>query len=214
MKTVLAFGDSNTFGEATIARPNSRYSFEERWPGVMQAALGGAWRVIEEGLPGRTTVHDDPIEGAHMNGKAYLLPCLRSHRPLDVVAIMLGSNDLKARFALPAADIAAGAAELIKVAKLAEAGPNGSVPKILLIAPPPMLNHCGEAVHIERMFVGGYEKSLQLGALYAEVAATHGVAFLDAGTVIRSSAFDGLHFDPDAHDALGKAAASVVSSLG
>jgi len=213
MKTVLAFGDSNTFGEATVSRPDSRYAFDERWPGIMQATLGTAWRVIEEGLPGRTTVHDDPIEGAYMNGKAYLLPCLRSHRPLDVVVIMLGSNDLKARFALPAADIAAGAGELIKLVKLAEAGRDGGVPKILLIAPPPMLNHCGEAVHIERMFVGGYEKSLQLGALYAAVAAIHGVAFLDAGAIIKSSAYDGLHFDPDAHDALGRAAAATVATL-
>ena len=102
MKTVLAYGDSNTWGAATVARPDDRYAYEERWPGVMAATLGGGWRVIEEGLPGRTTVHDDPVEGAYMNGKTYLMPCLRSHRPLDVVAIMLGSNDLKARFAVPA----------------------------------------------------------------------------------------------------------------
>ncbi len=214
MKTVLAYGDSNTFGEATVPRPDNRYGPAERWPGVMQQALGAGWRVIEEGLPGRTTVHDDPVEGAHMNGKAYLLPALRSHRPLDVVAIMLGSNDLKARFALPASDIAAGVGELVKVVRQAEAGPGGAVPKILIIAPPPMLSDCGDAVHIARMFVGGYEKSLALGALYAEIAVTHGVAFLDAGTLIRSSAFDGLHLDPEAHAALGKAAAEAVSLLG
>ncbi len=213
MKTVLAFGDSNTFGSATVPRLDDRYGADERWPGVMQQELGADWRVIEEGLPGRTTVHDDPIEGAYMNGKTYLMPALRSHRPLDVVAIMLGSNDLKARFALPPADIAAGVGELVKVVKQAEAGRDGGVPKILVICPPPMLSHCGEAVHIERMFVGGYEKSLQLGALYAAVAATHGAAFLDAGTVITSSEADGLHFDPDAHAALGKAVAAAVARL-
>ena len=213
MKTVLAYGDSNTFGSATVPRPDGRYGADERWPGVMQQALGAAWRVIEEGLPGRTTVHDDPIEGIHMNGKAYLLPALRSHRPLDVVAIMLGSNDLKARFALPPADIAAGVGELLKVAKQAEAGRDGGVPKLLVIAPPPMLSHCGAAIDIERMFVGGYEKSLQLAALYQAVAKLHGAAFLDAGTVITSSAHDGLHFDPDAHEALGRAVAAAVAAL-
>ncbi len=73
MKTVLAYGDSNTWGAATVARPDDRYAYEERWPGVMAATLGGGWRVIEEGLPGRTTVHDDPVEGAYMNGKTYLM---------------------------------------------------------------------------------------------------------------------------------------------
>ncbi|MCX5479441.1 SGNH/GDSL hydrolase family protein [Kaistia geumhonensis] len=213
MKTVLAYGDSNTWGAATVARPDDRYAWEERWPGVMAAALGEGWRVIEEGLPGRTTVHDDPVEGAYMNGKTYLMPCLRSHRPLDVVAIMLGSNDLKARFAVPGSDIAAGAGELVKVVKQAEAGRNGDVPKILLIAPAPMLNHTGERPDIGRMFVGGYEKSLELAPLYRAVAEAHGVAFLDAGTVMRSSAYDGLHLDPDAHQALGKAVAVAVAGI-
>ena len=184
MKTVLAYGDSNTWGAATVARPDDRYAYEERWPGVMAATLGGGWRVIEEGLPGRTTVHDDPVEGAYMNGKTYLMPCLRSHRPLDVVAIMLGSNDLKARFAVPASDIAAGAGELVRVVKQAEAGRDGGVPKILLIAPAPMLNHTGERPDIGRMFVGGYEKSLELAPLYRAVAEAHGVAFLDAQAAV------------------------------
>jgi lysophospholipase L1-like esterase len=213
MKTVLAYGDSNTWGAATVARPDNRYSYEERWPGVAQAELGSGWRVIEEGLPGRTTVLSDPIEGAHMNGKDYLLPCLRSHRPLDVVVILLGSNDLKARFGLPAQDIATGAGELIKVVKRAEAGVNAGVPAILLVAPPPMLSHTGERPDIGIMFGGGYEKSLLLGSLYAAVAQEHGVAFLDAGAHIRSSAYDGLHFDPDAQVTLGKAIARTVSTL-
>lgn len=213
MRTVLAYGDSNTWGAATVARPDGRYGHDERWPGVMQSVLGGGWRVIEEGLPGRTTVHADPVEGAHMNGRDYLLPCLRSHRPLDVVAIMLGSNDLKARFAVPATDIAAGAGELVKLARQAEAGRDSGVPKILLIAPPPMLSHTGERPDFARMFAGGYEKSLEFGRLYADVAALHGTAFLDAGTIIRSSAHDGLHLDPEAHLALGRAVAAAVSAL-
>lgn len=213
MKTVLAYGDSNTWGAATVPRPDGRYGPDERWPGVMQAALGSQWHVIEEGLPGRTTVHSDPIEGAHMNGRDYLMPCLRSHRPLDVVAIMLGTNDLKARFGVPAQDIAAGVANLVKVVRQAEAGRDNGIPKILVIAPPPMLDHTGERPDFSVMLAGGYEKSLLFGTVYAAMAKENGVAFLDAGALIRSSAFDGLHLDPDAQITLGRAVADVVRGL-
>ena len=102
MKTVLAYGDSNTWGAATVPRPDERYAREERWTGVAQAELGSGWHVIEEGLPGRSTVHSDPVEGEYMNGKTYLLPCLRSHRNLDFVVIILVKKDLKAIFHVPA----------------------------------------------------------------------------------------------------------------
>ncbi len=98
MKSILCYGDSNTWGTATQPRPDGRYAPHERWPGVLRLALGDEWLVIEEGLGGRTTVNDDPVEGAERNGRMYLLPCLGSHKPLDVVDIMLGTNDLMARF--------------------------------------------------------------------------------------------------------------------
>ena len=89
MKTVLCYGDSNTWGAATVARPDGRYAPHERWPGVLSSRLGSGWLVIEEGLPGRTTVSDDPVEGLDRNGRTYLTPCLLSHRPLDLVVVML-----------------------------------------------------------------------------------------------------------------------------
>jgi len=75
-----------------------RFDREERWTGVLAQTLGAGWKIVEEGLPARTTVHDDPIEGRHKNGLSYLRPCLESHLPVDVVVLMLGPNDLKARF--------------------------------------------------------------------------------------------------------------------
>ncbi|MCX5519437.1 SGNH/GDSL hydrolase family protein [Kaistia defluvii] len=213
MKNVLAYGDSNTWGAATVPRPDERYAREERWTGVAQAELGPDWHVIEEGLPGRSTVHSDPVEGEYMNGKTYLLPCLRSHRPLDVVVIMLGTNDLKARFHVPAEDIAKGIGELIKVIKQAEAGNDAGVPKILVVAPPPMLDHTGQKPEYTPMLEGGYAKSLKFATLYAAIAKEHGVAFLDAGQHIRSSAFDGIHLDPADQAALGKAIAAAVRTL-
>ncbi len=104
MKTVLCYGDSNTWG--SDPETGERFAPDVRWPGVLRRSLGEGYWVIEEGLGGRTTVRDDPIEGAHKNGRAYLRACLESHKPIDLMTIMLGTNDLKARFAASASDIA------------------------------------------------------------------------------------------------------------
>ncbi len=93
MKTVLCYGDSNTWG--SDPETGERFAPEVRWPGVMARELGDGFHVIEEGLPGRTTLREDPIEGSYKDGRAYLTPCLESHRPIDLVTIMLGTNDLR-----------------------------------------------------------------------------------------------------------------------
>jgi lysophospholipase L1-like esterase len=207
-RSVLCYGDSNTWGYAPAGRPDGRYGPEERWPGVMRTALGGGWLVIEEGLNGRTTVRDDPVEGAHKNGRTYLVPCLETHKPLDAVVIMLGTNDLKARFAISAWEIAQGAGVLVSVVQAAAVGRNGGRPEILLVSPPPTLaafpNHA-------EMFAGAHEKSKGLAREYKAVADKLGVRFFDAGSVIRSSALDGFHLDPESHAALGKAIAAEIA---
>mgnify|MGYP001272416558 CR=1 FL=1 len=113
MRTILCYGDSNTHGQIPGGTPLDRYTLLQRWPGVLARELGKGWHIIEEGLSGRTTVHDDPIEGALKNGRTYLRPCLMSHAPLDLVIIMLGTNDLKARFSQPASEVAMGIGCLI-----------------------------------------------------------------------------------------------------
>lgn len=207
-RSVLCYGDSNTWGAATVARPDDRYGPEERWPGILRAALGAEWLVIEEGLNGRTTVSDDPVEGIEKNGRTYLYPCLMSHRPLDVVVIMLGTNDLKARFNKSPWEIAQGAGVLVDLVKAAGAGRSGGVPRILLVAPAPTREQI--PLHTE-MFAGAQAKSKHLGRFYQTVAVERGVDFLDAGAVIESSLHDGFHLDPEAHAALGKAVAAVVA---
>jgi len=214
VKTILCFGDSNTWGSATRPGDDQRYAPDERWPGILQSRLGTGWSVIAEGLPGRTTVHPDPIEGLWMSGAAYLMPCLRSHRPLDAVAIMLGTNDLKHRFAVPAYDIAAGVGVLLTIGKESASGLESSAPKILVICPPPILKEFGERPEFVEMFAGGHEKSLRLAPAYEAVALEHGAAFLNAGDLIRSSAFDGIHLDKDAQSTLGRAVAEKITALG
>src|SRR3990172_7397939 len=113
MKAILCYGDSNTWGYDPTTQ--DRFPRQVRWTGVLAQELGPEYYVIEEGLSGRTTVWDDPVEGLHKNGRTYLLPCLESHQPIDLILLMLGTNDLKMRFSVPAADIAASVGVLVDV---------------------------------------------------------------------------------------------------
>jgi lysophospholipase L1-like esterase len=209
-RTVLCYGDSNTFGHATVPRPDARYGPDERWPGVLRNALGAGWLVIEEGLGGRTTVSDDPVEGVERNGRTYLYPCLMSHKPLDVVIIMLGTNDLKHRFGKSAWDIAEGVANLVTLTRGAAAGRNGGAPEIIVVSPVPMLRR---VPGFEDMFEGAYPKSQEMAKRYKAVAERLGVRFFEAGKVAKSSKVDGFHLGPEAHEALGKAIAAELKKL-
>jgi lysophospholipase L1-like esterase len=190
-----------------------RFSKAERWPGVLQRELGEEYEVIEEGNGGRTTVWDDPIEGPK-NGKTYLGPCLDSHQPLDLVIIMLGTNDLKARFSVPASDIAKGAGVLVDIAqRRVFYNPEWSPPQVLLLAPPPVLDDDELPEFFEEMFEGAAEKSRKFGKYYQEVAEQFGCEFLDTSEVIVSSPVDGVHFDAEEHEKLGKAVAEKVREI-
>jgi lysophospholipase L1-like esterase len=208
--TVLLYGDSNTFGVPPLKDPAwDRLPPAQRWSGVAHAALGADWTLIGEGLPGRTTLRDDPIEGPHKNGRAVLPAILESHWPLDGFVLMLGTNDLKARFGATPTDIAASCDLLLTDAVATLTGIGGPAPKLMLICPPPILlaGFAGD------MFAGGVEKSKALPPLYEAVARKHGAAFLDAGKVIASSPIDGIHFDVGEHAKLGKAVAETLKKL-
>ncbi len=203
MTVVVAFGDSNTWGYDPGA--GVRLAPQTRWTGIMQLELGPAWRVIEEGLNGRTTVFDDPIE-PDRRGSDYLPPCLRSHAPLDLLIIALGCNDLKQRFSASAGDIANGAERLIQMARAEPVGPRGAPPAIILVAPPPL----GRLSEFAEMFAGGAEKSKRLAARYREVAERNGVGFVDAGEFVVCADRDGIHYEADQHANLGRAMAAAA----
>lgn len=206
-KTVLCYGDSNTWGYDPAT--SGRFPPEVRWPGVLARELGEGYRILEEGLSGRTTVWDDPIEGAHKNGRTYLLPCLESHQPLDLVVVMLGTNDLKERFRLGASDIAQGAAALARLAMRSGAGPGGGAPGVLLVAPPPV----GRLTAFAETFRGAEERSRRFAERYREGAGTVGCGFLDAGEAMVSSDLDGIHFEAGEHRKLGAAVARAVGEM-
>ncbi len=204
-RTIVCFGDSNTHGADPV--DGTRLPRDVRWPGVMRAALGDEYEVIEEALGGRTTVWDSPLAPGR-NGRDYLLPCLWSHEPVDLVIIMLGTNDLKRIHGVTANEIASGAGVLIDLARQSLAGPSGTPPTVILVAPVPL----SEAT--DRSEVWGFgaarDESRLLADRFAVVARSKGVPFFDAGSVAGVSPLDGVHLDEDAHRALGDALTPLV----
>lgn len=206
MKTVLCYGDSNTWGADPAGGP--RFGWDDRWPGVLQRELGERYRVIEEGLPGRNTRWDDPIE-RQRNGLTQLHPVLESHVPLDLVIVMLGTNDLKRRYNLTASDIAQSAGDLARTAHQIATNAAGAPARVLLVAPPPI----AELSDYDLLFEGALEKSLKFSRYYALAAKWYEVDFFDAATVIQSSPVDGIHFEVEEHHKLGRAIAEKVREI-
>ena len=209
-RVMVCFGDSNTHGSPpwTGTDPAPRFGPDVRWPGLLADGLGPSWRVYEEGLPGRTTVHPDPVDGEYLSGLAALPMVLGTHSPVDLLVIMLGTNDLKARFSVGATDIAASVERLVRRARTFCTDSGRPVPDVLVVAPAPV----DEVGDLREMFRGGAEKSRRLGPLLREVADRLGAAFVDAGEHVRTSGVDGIHLDPDAHRTLAGAIGAAVST--
>ncbi|MCF7933191.1 MAG: SGNH/GDSL hydrolase family protein [Spirochaetia bacterium] len=206
MKSIVCFGDSNTWGYDPIAK--QRYDRDTRWTGRLQSALGDAYHVIEEGLNGRTTVWEDPLEEGRC-GKTYLYPCLQTHKPIDLVILMLGTNDLKKRFDVSAEDIVKGAEQLIKMIGTSESGRDDEAPDILLVAP----SVIKEIEEFEIMFSGGREKSKEFSQRYKELAQSYKCHFLDTNTIMSVSDADGIHYEPEAHQALAMKLCKMIKGI-
>jgi N-hydroxyarylamine O-acetyltransferase len=206
MKRILCYGDSNTWGYDPLTK--DRFDINTRWTRMLGRLLGNDYEIIEEGLCGRTTVWDDPIEG-YKNGREYLVPCLETHRPVDLVTIMLGTNDLKKRFSLQPSDIALGAGVLVREVLASPVGPQGRAPLALLLAPPPT----AALTDLAEMFEDAGQKSAKFPAHFGRVAKELGCAYLDTSEIIVSSPLDGIHFEAGEHKKLGEALASKIKNL-
>jgi lysophospholipase L1-like esterase len=211
MKTILCYGDSNTWGYDPKAT-GDRFDHKTRWPMVMAHILNQnasfenpEWWVVEEGLCGRTSCREDPVE-SDRNGLKQLLPILESHKPLDVVAVMLGTNDLKPRFNPIPYDIARGAQKVVIAAQESKTGPGGKAPKVIMICPPPTV----ESPVFSHIFGNSVELSKKLGPIYRQLAEECGAIFLDAGSHIKTSSGDGIHLDAESHLSLAKVMADIV----
>ncbi|NLE23695.1 MAG: SGNH/GDSL hydrolase family protein [Actinobacteria bacterium] len=211
MRQILCYGDSNTWG-TDPADDTRRHDWSARWPGVLQRELGSDVHVVEDGLGGRTTVYDDPLL-PHRNGKDLIGVALELHAPLDLVVLMLGTNDISYAH-LTAADAAAGVAELTHLvlrSAAGPAGPDGPAPHVLLVCPPPV-----GPFHDNRrreLWAGADVKSRALPHAFARVASELGVPWLDAGELIETSPLDGWHLEASQHELLGVAVAARVRDL-
>lgn len=213
-RSIMCFGDSLTWGWIPVpdSSPTLRYPYEQRWTGAMAARLGDGFHIVEEGLSARTTSADDPND-PRLNGSAYLPAALASHLPLELVIVMLGTNDTKSYFNRSSYEVANGMAKLVGQI-LTSAGGVGTpypAPKVLVIAPPPLA--AMPDLWFEGMFDGGVEKSRQLAKYYRALAAFMKVEFLDAGDHVTTDGCDGIHFTAETNIKLGHAIAEKVKAI-
>ncbi len=208
VKTILCYGDSNTWGYVP-AGEGARFPASVRWPGVLAKTLGAGYRVVEEGLCGRTTVFDDPFApGVERNGLKIVGTILDSHKPLDLVVIFLGTNDLKAHFAAIATDIAKGAELIAKAAARPDFGPDEKTPPEVLILVPPSIWEVPTA--FGPAFKGGREKSTELPEAFNMMSKRSGFTILFSEDIVHSDALDGIHLSAENHEILGERVAMWV----
>jgi lysophospholipase L1-like esterase len=213
-RRILCFGDSLTWGwvSTTEGAPTERFSRTERWTGVLADDLGQEYTVIEEGLSARTTNVDDPSD-PRLNGAGYLPSCLASHLPLDLVIVMLGTNDTKAYFGRTPLDVGIGMSLLIGQVLTSTGGVGTEYPSpdVLVVAPPPL----ADMPHpwFRMIFEGAREKTVKLAEVYEALASFTHVNFFDAGAVITTDGSDGIHFSEENNRDLGRALAAKVREI-
>lgn len=210
MKHIFVYSDSLSWG--IIPTTRERLAFDKRWPGVMETALnrsGEAVRVIENCLNGRRTVWDDPFKPGR-NGLVGLAQQIEIYSPLDLVILMLGTNDFQSMHPHNAWHSSQGILALISAIRTAPIEPGMPVPEILVVAPPAIQTPKGP---IAPKFEGGEAKCIGLAEAYEKVCAEVGCHFFDAGRVIAASKLDGVHLDAEQHLVLGNELSSVAQKL-
>ena len=218
IKNILCFGDSNTWGFVPGAfDPETlymkRYSILERWSGLLRDILGADYHIIEEGLNGRTTNVEYP-DLSGRSGTSYILPCLYSHSPLDLVILNIGINDIKVIFDRSMMEISEGMAEIIDLIKSTSYGPDMQGPPQILLLSPSALTHEGYVdQNNESAFKGGMEKSLLFNDFYKKIALDRDCHYLDLQAVVSYSKIDGLHYDKRGHAVVASSVASKINEI-
>lgn len=207
LKNIMCFGDSNTHG--FIAESKGRYDRDTRWTGLLQKHLGMEYYVIEEGLNGRTTIYDDE-QLKFANGSRFLEVCLATHKPLDLVIIMLGTNDTKERYNADPVDIAKGLEHLIKILR----NPEIYNKEILIISP----IHISDSIKASEYCddfgeMIGVEKSRKLSAEYKKIADKYGCHFMDAADYAKADDKDAIHLDAEGHASLAEAVYHKIKEI-
>src|SRR5262245_11861577 len=189
LKTIICFGDSNTWGHIP-GSDGERYPRDVRWPARLATALADEAEVISEGLSGRNATIESPVAEGR-NGLPYLVPCLRSHAPVDILVIFLGTNDA---YWLEPLLVAESIGRLVKAARTAEAGPDRGAPESLVVCPPPF---------------GGHGPAPADG----EICDTGRRAPLDLDGIAPYSPIDGTHLDEAGHSAVATAVEARIRQM-
>jgi len=211
LKRVLCFGDSNTYG--FIPAVGERFDENHRWTQLLAKDLGSGFTVIEEGLNGRTTVFDDPgVDGR--NGKEVIIPCLRSHRPLDLVILMLGTNDIKPGFARSALEIADGIETLVRLILDPKTCEGFPVPAVLVVSPIEVRESIVDSCYSDGFgLLKAVAMSRELPPLVEAVAIRNGCYFIDAAKYATASDLDAIHLAESGHASLAHAFANRVRQI-
>ncbi len=210
-KRILCFGDSNTYGYNPV--DGSRYDETIRWPMVMQRLLGDDYTVIEEGFNGRTICYDDPAEGGYKSGMQYLPPCLMSHNPLDLVVIMLGTNDSKMRFGLNSYTIAHAMNILVQCARQYGANADGESAKVLVVSTPAIREDVTETLMGPIFGKDAHAVSAGLDRDYARFAKLSRFHHVAASDFCATNPIDGVHLSPEAQKALARGICDAVKKI-
>ena len=205
---ILCFGDSLTWGYHPVKR--DRYGEDERWTGILQSLLGDGYKVIEEGQNSRTIATDDPTEG-EKNGLSYIIPCLESQRPLDLMVLLLGTNDMKRRYGYSAEDIAGEMERFLEKVWTYNHFHLNDVMKIVLMSPPVVGENVQgtsmrDAFDLERTV----QISRELQEWYRHLAETYGCFYLDTSQTVKVSPTDGVHLDPEGNQKMAEAVYEMI----
>lgn len=210
-KRIVCYGDSNTWGY--IAGSGLRYDESIRWPAVMRKKLGEDYEVEEEGLSGRTTVYDDPI-GPYLNGYKYMAPCLLTNSPIDLLIIMLGTNDFQSH--LPGNNpigTARAIQFMIEEARTLNCDPPGEKMKILIISPIEITEDRLNFKPLDVTDKSSIQNSKELGKCLKIVAEQSDCDFIDAALYIKPSSIDGVHLDEKGHMKLAEIITEKVEEM-
>ena len=216
LKNILIFGDSNSWGY--VDEDNGK-RYENRWPIIFKNNLNKEdfiCNIIEDALPGRTTNIDDDNDGKHLNGAATFKSTLLSHSPIDIVLILLGTNDLKARFGRQPKDIADGILELISIANNTNSGGgtwhDENKSEIVILTPPILGKLAEDEGWINyKEWIGAFEKSKKLNQFYTDLCKEKKIQLIDTNEFIISSENDPIHWSKKTHKDFGEILAKIFA---
>lgn len=208
---VLCYGDSNTYGFYP-APGKFRYDYDKRWTSILEKKLGDKYAITVEGLNGRTTIYDKP-DAPWRNGLQPFVAIMGSHIPIDVLVIMLGTNDCNKQLGHSAKDIAAGIDKLVSTAEEVCPEIQGYVPEIIVVAPGAIVDDYADSIYIDELSPEVIQKSYDLGPLYAKVAERHHCKFIDGTKVLDVSPIDCEHLTNKGHIQLAELVYEKIGEL-